>query len=94
MDSPQSKSGIPFLGYKSTINPYTNHFFIMSDPYTQAEKERIAEDIGDEIFREHPEIIDDSPEYEALFEEKWDQWQYQNNNPALTAYERSPSLSD
>ena len=61
----------------------------MSNPYTQAERERIADDIGDEILRERPDIVDDSPEYEELFNKKWEQWQYENNNPALSAYERN-----
>ena len=61
----------------------------MSNPYTQAERERIADDIGDEILREHPDFVDDSPEYEELFNENWEQWDYENNNPALSAYERN-----
>ena len=61
----------------------------MSNPYTQEERERIADDIGDEILRERPDIVDDSPEYEELFNKKWEQWEYENNNPALSAYERN-----
>ena len=61
----------------------------MSNPYTQEERERIADDIGDESFRERPDSVDDSPEYEELFNEKWEQWENENNNPALSVYERN-----
>ena len=61
----------------------------MSNPYTQEFREKLAEEIEAEIFREQPDIVDDSPEYEALFQEKLEQWEFSENNPALNAYERN-----
>ena len=61
----------------------------MSNPYTQEFREKLAEEIEEEIFREQPDIVDDSPEYEALFQEKLEQWEFSENNPALSVYERN-----
>jgi len=61
----------------------------MSNYFSESYKENRLESIKDEVFRKYPELEEDSTEYYQKLEEEIDSWEYENNNPALTAYERN-----
>ena len=59
-----------------------------NDPSEHYNQNRL-DSIKDEVFRKYPELEEDSSEYEERLREEIDSWEYENNNPALTAYERN-----
>lgn len=61
----------------------------MSNYYSDAYYENRLESIQEEIFRENPTLEEDSTEYEEILRNKIDSWEYENNNPALSAWERN-----
>ncbi len=61
----------------------------MSNYYSDAYYENRLESIQEEIFRENPTLEEDSTEYEEILRNKIDSWEYENNNPALSASERN-----
>ena len=61
----------------------------MSNYFSESYNENRLESIKDEVFRKYPELEEDSSEYEERLREEIDSWEYENNNPALTAYERN-----
>ena len=61
----------------------------MSNYFSESYNENRLENIKDEVFRKYPDLKEDSSEYEERLREEIDSWEYENNNPALTAYERN-----
>ncbi len=61
----------------------------MSNYFSESYNENRLESIKDEVFRKYPELEEDSTEFYQRLEEEIDSWEYENNNPALTAYERN-----
>ena len=61
----------------------------MSNYYSDAYYENRLESIQEEIFRENPTLEEDSTEYEEILRNKIDSWEYENNNPSLSASERN-----
>ena len=61
----------------------------MSNYFSESYNENRLESIKDEVFRKYPELEEDSTEFYQRLEEEIESWEYENNNPALTAYERN-----
>ncbi len=74
----------------------TNFFLIMSNPFTEEHKERIFEEVCEELALENPNLSDQ--ELEALAEpiakERLEDEYYftSQGHPSLSAADRNPSL--